>query len=1394
MIKLLFKLAFFVVFIISAFNSYCQYTNFKFEYFSIPEGLSSSTCHEIFQDNEGFLWFGTIDGLNKFDGYSFEVYRPVLNDPNSISNNRINSIVQDGEGDLWIGTSNGLNVFKKQLNRFFRIKLFREARPYPIARDVINDLHYDSITNSIWIATRNGLSRVFLDNVDRSTYQNLSFQHYYHNESDIFSLDNNYVTNIVAGTDGKLWIGTYGEHLNLYIKDKDHFERLLIDIDDEYALGQLPKSIIVDSDGDFWIGNDLSKLVFWDRKHDTFEVKSITEHSTPIFHMYEDKRGLIWIATDGFGIYIVDKLNGSIQHIVHNSVDPFSLPNDQPSKILEDKDGIFWIATYNKGVSKLALFKSSFGHYFHQPGNHNSLSTYIAQSVLQDNLNNIWIGTDGGGLNLFNEQNKTFTHYRSDPNNPTTISSDKILYLAQANDNGIWVCTWDGGLNKFNPLTKNSKRYLHSELNPESIGQNTVWCAVEDNTNRLWLGTQTAGLNLLDPHSDVFYKYTHDPEDSSSLLSNFVFSVYIDSHNRLFVGTSLGLNFVQLDELSEFIPEEIHFKTIKVAMLQDYRINYIYEDHKNNIWVGSDLGLHQLSDDLTYIQSFSIKNGLPNNLILGITEDRGGFIWATTKSGLSRINPDTGELKNFNIQDGLQGMEFQSKSICKTRNGRILIGGINGFNLFNPSNITTDEATVVPVLTNFRLNNKIIYPGDTINNRVLLEAPLNRIKKLVLKYNQRYIGIEYVALHYQNPDRIKYSYKMIGLDDDYIEVGNTRIANYSNLPPGDYTFEVRSSLDADWEMASVASFDIKVLPPWWRTWWAYVIYFLVIIILLWIGMQYYTKLIREEKEHEIDQQKLQFFINVSHEFRTPLTLILNPINKMISSYHDPEEVKNSAFTIQRSAARLLNLVNQLLDFRKLELGKEELKLVKADMLSFSNDIYLVFKDLAKAKEVRFNFNSSQSKLPVVFDPDKYEKILTNLISNAIKYTDSGGEVTLTIEKTNQSKILNNKNAREAVEIRVSDTGVGFRKEQLQEVFTRFFNTESSKTGTGIGLNFTKALVELHGGNITVESEYQKGSTFIVHLPLQTKFRQSQIKKESEQGMSEYKPDLNVLKSVEYDLLIADNTFSENTVETFKTSDQEKSPVLLIVEDNKELRVHLKKELGQLFKVMEAVNGAEGLRLAKKHFPDIIISDVMMPGMDGFEMCRKIKSEIETCHIPIILMTARSLEEDRIEGYKMGADGYLPKPFNINVLVARLNNLLETKKRLREKFISLGGITPSSELTSNSLDESFLDNTTKIIVENISNPDFNLDELLKQIGTSRSQFYRKINSLTGQNPSHFIRTIRLKYASELLIRNQYTVKEIAYKSGFNSTAYFNKTFRELFGMTPNEYARSINYSS
>lgn len=1365
-----------------------QYQNLKFEHITTADGLSSSTGIEIFQDSRGFMWFGTIDGLNRYDGYSCEVYRPVLHDPHSISDTRINTITEDKDGRLWIGTDNGLNLFDPGRKQFFRFN-HRPGNPRSLSSNVVYDLLFDAETGILWIATQKGLNTLDLSRAGGVKPGEVVFGHYFHEPGNAHSLDHNQVTGILVDQERTLWAVTSGRHLDRYDLEKDRFERILIDIDEPEQLDHIPKVALVDRDGDFWIGNNLSALILWDRQNRVFSKKAVVpEQDIPIFDLYQDKHGTLWIATDGQGIFLLDKDQGLTGRVQHNPFNPFSLSNDQPSKIYEDRRGMIWITTYNTGINKLAFNGHDFGHYFHQPGNPGSLGTRIAQAVMQDSRERIWIGTDGGGLDLFDPDNGSFTHFRNRPEDASSLSSDKILYLRESRDGGdIWVCTWDGGLNKFNPETGQFTRYRHRSFDPFSIGQNTVFGVVEDRQGRLWAGTQ-AGLNLMDPETERFYQYVHDPDDPRSLPADLVISLFIDSKDRLFAGTTAGLCWADLKTTETGFPPAVSFNRFRDGGLGQYRINTIREDRKGNIWVASDGGLYRLNPGLAALVRFTTLNGLPNNVVMGVQEDDEGQIWITTKSGLSRLDPATGRFRNFNTRDGLQGMEFQREAICKTADGQILAGGINGFNIFHPGRVGQEAYPPDLRLTRFMIYNREVRMQDTVNGRVLLERPLSRTKAISLTYKEDYISLEFVGLYYANPAKVKYAYMLEGLDAGWNEVGNQRSAVYSSLPPGDYTFKLKAAGNGTWTPRPL-TLVISMAPPPWKTWWAWCLYILLALLALAALMGYFVQRIRVEKELELDQMKLTFFTNVAHEFRTPLTLILSPVDRILSSSSGSSEVTAAAQTIQRSARRLLNLVNQLLDFRKVDLGKAPLEMVRGDVVSFSRDIFVLFRDLAGMKHLDFRFEEPGEPLIMYFDPDKLEKILTNLLSNAIKFTGPGGRVILAVSRAPAQQarggFFRKATSGESAEFRVSDTGPGIRKEQLQYIFKRFFHADAAKTGTGIGLNFTKSLVELHGGRISVESEYGKGSTFTVRLPVLEKPRGEASRRT---GLDTHTFDTDAVKAAEYEVSIGELDAGAEE-EPAGQGERGDLPVLLIVEDNRELRLHLKNELRNRFKIREAANGAEGFEKVLKYYPDIVISDVMMPEMDGFELCRKIKTSPETAHIPVILLTARSLEEDQIEGYETGADAYLPKPFNITLLKVRLKNLLESRRKLKEKFLSMGGIVPASELTTNTLDEAFLDKVTRTVLEHIDDPGFSLERLLELVGVSRSHFFRKIHSITGQNPSHFIRTIRLKHAASLLSQQQHSIKEVSFMAGFNSPAYFSKTFRELFGQTPQEYMAS-----
>lgn len=1361
-----------------------QFSNLKFENYSMEEGLSSSTCLEVFQSSDGYMWFGTIDGLNKYDGHSFQTYRPIQADSTSISGNRVFCIAEDANGNLWIGTNNGLNVLLKGLNKFKLVDLSIYDERSRGRKEVINDLVFHEPTNTLWVASNSGMRMVELIHSTNEDDAKFDLDIIEKSVERIVGLENQDIYNIEVDADWNIWVTTRNSRIYKYrstgIRIGDH---PINDTSDD-QLDYLPKSLLVDDEGKVWVGNNLSSLLYLDL-NETMSKVHITRDISPIYDLYQDEQQRIWVATSGDGIYILDKGGKVLEHLEHENMNPFSLPNNLISKVYQDRNGIFWIGTYDEGVVKLDMDNSLFGHFFYQGGYSQGLSSKNAQSVLQDSHGRIWVGTGNGGLNLLDEATAEFTYYNHDPKNSNSLSSDKILYLSESSDNALWVCTLDGGLNKFFPKNGNVLRYQHDSSNPNSLGQNLVWCAIEDNKKRVWIGTQKAGLNLLNQDNGQFQRFL-SPNDGTGLQSNFIFSLFIDSKNRLFIGTSEGVCWIELSDLGHEVSEDLSIHQVHDPYITGSRVNYISEDGDKNIWVGSDLGLHVLNEDLSLIRSYSVRDGLPSNFVLGIKE-LDSFIWVTTRGGLACFDKRVERFTTFNANSGVQGIEFHSKSIDLTNDGRLIAGGINGFNLFDPAKILHDTSHVTPMITGLILHNRNIEVGDEVNGRVLLERPLTELDHIELRHDEGYIALKFVALHFKHPKGVHYAFKMHGIDKDFTYTSLNQTANiYSGLSNGKYQFEIKASLDKNWEKAQSVILNITVLPPIWLTWWAQCIYFFVGVLILWLVLKYYTKALRDQRTHEIDQMKLLFFINVSHEFRTPLTLILYPVEKILSSFNEnSEEVNKSALTIQRSARRLLNLVNQLLDSRRVDLGKSPMNLEYLDIVAFCRDILIEFEELAKAKQIELRFACSMETYNFNFDPEKLEKVIVNLLSNAIKFTGSCGVVNLTLSEICLSGINNSLQkitSSTGIRITVEDTGQGIKADHLEHIFDRFYNTDYSHTGTGIGLHYAKSLVQQHGGEIKVESTAGVGSKFIIQLP-----RNETVIAKSEQASAAARRalDVNEKGALEYGINVSSDIQSNNEDEKINKS-VVRNETILIVEDNQELRKLLSEELGNYYKIKMASNGKEGLVKAQKFFPDLIISDVMMPEMNGFEMCDKIKSDLGTCHIPVILLTARSLDMDQIEGYRLGADAYLPKPFNSEVLKTRVANLLRARKTLKDKYRSEKTTLFPKEVTTNTLDERFLEKATQAVVDNISDADFDLAELSREVGLSRSHFFRKIHTLTNLNPSKFVRSVRLKYASELLKQNPPSIKEVVYKSGFNSSAYFSKCFREDYGYTPNEF--------
>jgi signal transduction histidine kinase/ligand-binding sensor domain-containing protein/DNA-binding response OmpR family regulator len=1348
-----------------------QRGQYRFKHIDVDQGLTHNEVISFYKDRKGFLWIGTAAGLNRFDGYNVKTFLNDVRDSLSLSNNYVNSISQLPDGRLAFFTTSGLNLYDPATENFDD-QLDDLYRQYGIPQGELREITRDAQGNFWFIHLSAGITHY-----DPQTGKTA---HLSHQQNDSTSIATDSISGFSQNSKGDTWVI---HHNGIFEKISPLTGRVLYrntflqrknkNITQEYDL-------LTDSDGDLWLyqSADPAGVYFYDVSENSFthlhqNAPGPRLNTDIVRSIVEDNKGLIWIGTDHGGINIVDKKNFSIQYILHHEEDNTSIGQNSINALYKDDDGIIWIGTFKKGLSyyhenmiRFPLFKSF-------SSDARSLPFSDVNRFVEDDLGNLWIGTNGGGLIYYDRRNETFRQYKNNPNDPSSLSNNVIVSLFIDQQKKLWIGTYYGGLNCFDG--KRFTRYAHDLRDPESLSDNNVWEIFEDSRERLWIGTMHGGLNLFDRKSNSFTHYKAG--DVNSVSDNYISSLIEDKEGNLWIGTAAGI-----DVFMRLTGRFIHYgsETGDNFSLSNNGILDIREDSRGRIWIGTRNGLNLFDKKKKQFQVLTTEDGLPSNTILTILEDTNGNLWMSTPNGISQlvISRDASgttayHFKNYDEADGLQGKQFNENAAYKTSRGELIFGGANGFNLFKPEQLGMNERPPVVVLSDFQLFQQSVKAGEQIDGHVILPASITESSAVTLPFNKNFFTIEMAALNYFHPEKNQYRYMLEGLNTNWLTADSkSRRVTFTNLDPGDYTFKVlAANNDGVWN-TKPSELKITILPPFWKTRTAFVLYVLLVIGALYVTrkliqqreqMKYAIQQERQEaiRMHELDMMKIKFFTNVSHEFRTPLTLILTPIEKILRQTADSDQ-QNQFRLIQRNAKRLLNLVNQLLDFRKMEVQEIKFTPSEGDIIQFIRETTLSFSDLSEKKNIAFSFNSALSALETVFDQDKLEKILFNLLSNAFKFTPEHGTVSVNVylEEGTQEKWLN---------IQVKDSGIGIPADKLDKIFDRFFQNELPKSivnqGSGIGLSITKEFVRIHGGSIAVESEPGQGSTFIVKLPITEVFEHAAT------------PSLETIHASAPDEIIPDAEIENSS---------SRQPVLLLVEDNEDFRFYLKDNLKFEFRIIEGKNGLEGWQQAIKHIPDLIVSDVMMPEMNGMDLCRKIKADQRVSHIPLILLTARTAEEQKLEGLQTGADDYITKPFNFEILISRIRNLIALREKFQKSFPAQYEIK-ASELNITSLDTTFIQNAIRCVEENVSNADFSVEELSKLLGISRANFYKKILSLTGKSPLEFIRAIRLQHAAQLLEKSQLTVSEIAYSVGFNNPKYFARYFKEEYHELPSSYA-------
>ena len=1370
--------------------------NISFNHLTVEDGLSNNDVNTLIQDHTGFIWFGTEDGLNRYDGYNFKIFRYDPSDTNSLSGNVVWSLMEDRKGYIWAGTVDGiLNQFDPESEKFIRHDFAGDDKKY----SSVTALFEDSKGN-IWIGTRGR-------GIFKLNPQSKQILHFNRDKTDSLSLSHQSVRAISEDSFGNIIIGTY-YGLNKFNPElpENGFRRYFNTEDDPNSMISNQVYNLSGSRADqniIWIGTP-DGLIKFNSASDSFRRIEILNPdklqfgsgASTVIEEIVDNEKILWIDTYS-GLLRMNLNSGESRRYAHAENNPFSIIDNQINKIIKDKSGVLWIAT-ESGVSYLStkstkfnsVFNKNYEFYLNVAGNRKDLNAihqnkngdiwlgfsdgivklkdtgqnqhFIKSkeidglnvwSLTEDDNNSLWIGTFGQGLiqyDLYSNKTKEWVLRFSKINTTTVLF---VKFLLKDNKNNLWVGYWGSGIAKIDLNSGNYDLWITETANPKSISYSDVWTIKEDKLGRIWIGTVGGGLNLFEnKDGGIFHHWMQIGNDKNSLSSNNVYSICVAENFRnidisesvLWIGTSNGLNKFLI---------------------------------KNN---------HDSPDIYSFdveIKSFTVNNGLSDNTVNSILEDDNGNLWLGTGSGISFFDVTNETFINYSSTDGLIGKVMNPESALRLDNGLMLFGSKKGLNIFDPKQIKLSDFKPSVVITDFKIFNESVGIGE--------DSPLKQSiissKEIILPFNKDVFSFEFAAMDYNSSQSIQYAYKMEGFDDDWINSEDRRFVTYTNLDPGTYTFMVKATnSDGVWN-SDYAWVKLIVKPPWWQTSWAYISYSLLIILGLLairrfemnrtrLRNELKMKQVEAEQKTKLEVIKSRFFANLSHEFRTPLMLIKGPVEQLKAG-GPKHDYYGSIDLIERNSERLKELIDQLLELSQLEKAAIPLKAKQENVVTILKGLISTFESLAKQKNILLKFKCDSESQICWVDRDKFEKIINNILSNAFKFTPDGGNILVKVKESI-------KDEKHFTEIKISDSGIGIPEDKLDKIFDRFFQMDDSPQrsygGSGIGLALVKELADLHKWEILVHSEEEKGTEFKLRIPMQDSYLEEdeKVKDETEVNIAENE----IIQSRESKVSETEKVSFQQTVR----SGSGNKPSVLIVDDSEDVRKYLTSLLINEYEISSAANGEEGIKVTAEILPDIIISDVMMPSMDGMEFCRRIKSEWQTSDIPVILLTAKASFDSRIEGLEIGADDYLTKPFNSKELFTRIKNLLDQRKRLRKKYSK--DFKPVYETRIlNTADDDFIKKALKLVEKNLDKTNFSTELLAKELFVSRTQLHRKIMAITEQAPGEFIRTIKLERAAVLLSEGKLSVTQIAYEIGFSSPAQFTRAFTKHFNCLPSEFS-------
>lgn len=1358
-----YKIALLVLLFISG-NIFSQ-NKYRLKNISTTDGLSQSSVIAIHQDKFGQMWFGTRDGLNKYDGSKFTIFRNDAANKHSISNNDILSIEEDNTGKIWVGTYNGLNCYDPVSNTFTRY--LHTKNNHTISSNAIWSIR--EIGDEMWFGTSKGLT----------IYNKKSklFTSVFHSDTDPSTVPSNNIITILKSKKGAIWIGTTKGLCKLVNRKNGKLSFKNYPLNNTDLLNV--QAIAEDVSGNLWVGTKNKGLLKFDKTSNAFvsflSEDKYREINTDIRSLAFDNQGSLWIGAYD-GIYILGK-DKNVQKI--NSSNN-SNGIDKVKSIYMDRKGSVWIGCYYKGVNIWDISNVNFSNY-NQNSKKIAMSFDVVSSIIADKKQNIYFGTEGGGITIYNKNTEAISYINS--KGGQNIKND-IKSMCLSGDI-LWIGTYSKGLSAYNVISKRMEDHRIADDLTVLLKESGVYSIKAEGNGIIWIGTFGKGLIRYNTVSKTFETIGNDNTKANYLTNNIVRTILVDQKKGAWVGTQNGLNYIPLNN---FTPNKysIQHYFFDSASLSGDDILTLFQDSQKKIWVGTKAkGLHYFDGKKFNKINLRIGNTVITS-IHSILEDDDKNLWISTNQGIIKYSTTLKTVVIYDQKDGLASNEFNDNAALKLDSNQFYFGSPSGATYFDAKKISLNTYAPQVLITNLKIKNENIHPNDSIG---ILEKSIGYTKTITLDYDKANFSIDFAIPNYIRSKNNQYSYRLVGLENNWTTTKSTE-AIFAIQNPGTYTFEVRgSNNDGVWNKVPT-TLTVIVKPAPWRSIWAFLLYGIVIGVglygLIWImkskarlKQKLELEYLETKRIEENNIAKLDFFTNISHEFRTPLTLILGPLQQILANYNGTNEMYKKLLVIEGSANHLLSLINRLMDFRKLENHQVTLESAEGNIVKFTREIFLSFIEYAKDGGYNYTFESSEEEILVYFDRYKLERVFYNLISNAFRYTPKGGNIHLKISHDNENLF-----------IAIEDSGVGIAPEHIDKIFDLFFEVpmhnnvqKNYNKGTGIGLSIVKNIVKLHKGDIEVTNKETQGVVFKVTLPLgRTHLLDNEIITDFRisDDIDQYTAQLEKAEITE-----------PEDIDDFVVNDEKQT--ILIVEDHKVLRSFMKNLLKEDYNIIEAENGKVAFEKALQHVPNLIISDVIMPEMVGTELCSKIKENLKTSHIPVILLTSRTSLVYKFEGLESGADDYISKPFNLIEFKLRVKNLLNSTERLKNKFSSDDNFIPS-EITVSSLDEDLLKKAFKIVEENISNEQFDIPFFCTELGVSRTMLFLKIKAWTNFTPNEFIHEIRLKRATQLLEQNKLNVSEISYKVGFNNPKYFSKCFQKKYGETPTQFADKFFKSS